>query len=137
MDSISIKQKSWGDTNPGLKMVNFVFRWPLVTLNMGQSENFKSMTHLLYIMHLHTKIEMDPIIIKQKSVGGTRITTQTDRQTDVYCESIQIAREDSCSAVYSSYVIIINSILSNSRAVCSAQCVHWNLSILWYRGTFR
>ena len=62
---------------------------------------------------------------------------RTDDRTDVYCEFMQIAREDSCSAVYSSYVIIINSILSNSRAVCCAQCVHWNLSILWYRGTFR
>ena len=71
MDPIIIKRKSGGDTNPGLKMVNFVFRWPLVSLNMGRSENFKSMTHLLYIMHLHTKIEMDPIIIKQKSGGDT------------------------------------------------------------------
>ena len=40
-------------------------------------------------MHLHTKIEMDPIIIKQKSGGDTNQYTdgqytdgQTDRQTD-------------------------------------------------------
>ena len=81
MDPIIIKRKSGGDTNPSLKMVNFVFRWPLVTLNMGRSENFKSMTHLLYIMHLHTKIEMDPIIIKQKSGGDTN--HYTDGQTYV------------------------------------------------------
>ena len=35
-------------------------------------------------MHLHTKIEMDPIIIKQKSGGDTNHYTdgQTDGRTD-------------------------------------------------------
>ena len=40
-------------------------------LEYGQSKKFKIMTHLLYMEHLHTKIEMDPMSIKQKSGGDT------------------------------------------------------------------
>ena len=71
-------------------------------MNIGQSEKFKIMTHLLHREHLHTKFEIDPMNIKQKSGGDTILSTdgrqttddrrqttdrQTDRQTDSQVET--------------------------------------------------
>ena len=50
-------------------LANLVSRWPLVTSNMIQSWKFKIMTHLLYMEHLPTKNEIDPVRNKQKSGG--------------------------------------------------------------------
>ena len=115
-----------------VKMPHFDLLFDLCDLDLGHMTlSFapgRSVTQYQYSLQVSRKSD---------DGKGAKRVWRTDGRPDVYCESMQIAREDSCSAVYSSYVIIINSILSISRAVFSAQCVHWNLSILWYRGTFR
>ena len=67
INAMNMERKSRGDTTLMSKLAIFDVWVTLVTLNMGQSEKFKIMTHLLHMKHQQNKFEMDPMSMKQKS----------------------------------------------------------------------